>query len=50
MKTIRLGIVGLGLGQWQVNTVKDIEEAEVVAVADNTISELKCDIKYCILL
>lgn len=41
MKTIRLGIVGLGLGQWQVSTVKDIEGAEVVAVADNNPTRLK---------
>ena len=35
MTPIRLGVVGLGLGQWIVETVKRIEGAHVVAAAEN---------------
>ena len=35
MTSIRLGVVGLGLGRWMVETVKKIEGAHVVAVAEN---------------
>ena len=35
MASIKLGIVGLGLGQWMVETVKKIEGAQVVAAAEN---------------
>ena len=35
MAPIRLGVVGLGLGQWMVETVKKIEGAHVVAAAEN---------------
>jgi len=37
---LKIGIVGLGLGQWQVNTVELIEGAKVVAVADNNIERV----------
>ena len=35
MTPIRLGVVGLGLGQWIVETAKRIEGAHVVAAAEN---------------
>ena len=35
MTPIRLGVVGLGLGQWIVETAKKIEGAHVVAAAEN---------------
>ena len=35
MTSIRLGVVGLGLGQWIVETAKRIEGAHVVAAAEN---------------
>jgi len=31
----RIGIVGLSLGQWQIETIEEMADAEVVAVADN---------------
>jgi len=35
MVNIKLGIVGLGLGQWIVQTVNEIEGAHIVAAAEN---------------
>lgn len=32
---IKIGVVGLGLGQWHVETITEIEGARVTAVADN---------------
>ena len=40
MTPIRLGVVGLGLGQWIVETAKKIEGAHVVAAAENMLARL----------
>jgi len=41
MASIKLGIVGLGLGQWMVETVKKIEDAKVVVADENMPARLE---------
>lgn len=35
MKDVKIGIVGLNLGQWHIETIAELEDAVVAAVADN---------------
>jgi len=37
---VRIGIVGLNLGQWHVETIAEMDDAMVAAVAENNPSRL----------
>ena len=35
MREVKIGIVGLKLGQWHVETIAELKGARVAAIADN---------------